>query len=108
MGRIRRQATAPRANPATSPPLHHAITRLHFHASHFTHHISRSTLHAPRSTLHAPRSTFHVSQSVHLTKSPSAGRPSCRQPNGGSCIRPNRHTRATPQRASSVASSCSL
>ena len=41
-----------------------------------------------------------VSRSVQVTKSPKAGRPSCRQAAGGSCIRPMGQMRLTPQWAS--------
>src|SRR5439155_4489427 len=46
---------------------------------------------------------IHCSQSVQVTSSPKAGRPSWRQVRGGFCISPTGQMRVTPQRPSSVA-----
>ena len=46
------------------------------------------------------RAVIYFSKSVQVTKSPSAGRPSCRQVSGGFCIWPSGQIRVAPQRAS--------
>ena len=47
----------------------------------------------------------HASTSVHVTRSPNAGRPSCRHVSGGFCIWPSGQIRVAPQRAKRSASS---